>query len=154
MEKNKKDLIKKRDRARCNTVKAILEAYRISLNLIDEYKKEIKEKQDKISYLRSSLSSLSEVKGSSMAKDDVIIRELDKISELESEIQAIKAETDQAKKAISSIDDPIAKAIVIRIWINKTDSMRSLASYFDLSSTMIWRKSDIVLLRLYKNLLF
>lgn len=68
MEKNKKDLIKKRDRARCNTVKAILEAYTISLNLIDEYKKEIKEKQDKISYLRSSLSSLSEVKGSSMAK--------------------------------------------------------------------------------------
>lgn len=147
------DLIKVRDRKRCNTVKAILETYDVNLRLIDEYKKEIEVKEEKINYLRSSLGKVNEVRGSSMAIDDILIRDIDKITELKNEIKIIKKENQQVKNAINSLDDPIAKSIIMIIWVNKTDSMRSLATNLDLSHTMIWRKSDTALLTLYKKLI-
>ena len=148
-----KDLIKLRDRKRCDTVKAILEAYDINLRLIDEYQKEIEEKKENINYLRSSLSNANEVKGSGMAKDDILIRDIDKITDLKNEIKIIKKENQQVKNAINSIDDPIAKSIIMRIWVKNIDSMRSLATALNLSHTMIWRKSDTALLSLYKKLI-
>lgn len=148
-----KDLIKLKDRKRCNTVKAILETYDINLKLIDEYQKEIEEKNENINYLRSSLSNANEVKGSGMAKDDILIRDIDKITYLKNEIKIIKKENQQVKNAINSIDDPIAKSIIMRIWVKNIDSMRSLATALNLSHTMIWRKSDTALLSLYKKLI-
>ncbi len=88
-----------------------------------------------------------------MAKDDILIRDIDKITDLKNEIKIIKKENQQVKNAINSIDDPIAKLIIMRIWVKNIDSMRSLATTLNLSHTMIWRKSDTALLSLYKKLI-
>lgn len=148
-----KDLKKDRDRKRCNTIKNQLEIYSLNLKLIDEYKKEISEKRERISSLRSGLGNTSEIKGGRVSKDDIIIKVLDDIKDLESELKATKEEAKKVKQAIKGIDDPLAKSIITRIWINRTDSMRSLATDLGLSHTMIWRKSDIALLSLYKKLI-
>lgn len=148
-----KDLKKDRDRKRCNATKALLEAHKINLELIDEYKKDINEQKEKASCIRSSLSNSSPFKGAGIAKDDMLIKALDKVKDLESELKATKEEAKKVKQAIKGIDDPLAKSIITRIWINRTDSMRSLATDLGLSHTMIWRKSDIALLSLYKKLI-
>ena len=153
MNKQVREFKKAEDRQRCNTVKNQLEIYSLNLKLIDEYKKEINEKRDNISSLRSGLGNTSEIKGGRVSKDDVIIKVLDDIKDLENEVKATKKDIQKIKTAIKNIDDPLAEFIIMRIWVNKTDSMRSLANEFNLSHTMIWRKSDSALLSLYKQLI-
>lgn len=153
MNKQVKELKKAKDRQRCNTIKNQLEIYSLNLKLIDEYKKEISEKREELSTLRSGLGNTSEIKGGRVSKDDIIIRSLDYIKDLENELKATKKDTQKIKTAIKNIDDPLAKSIIMRIWVNKSDSMRSLANELNLSHTMIWRKSDSALLSLYKKLI-
>lgn len=153
MNKKVNELKKAKDRQRCNTIKNQLEIYSLNLKLIDEYQKEISEKREELSTLRSGLGNTSEIKGGRVSKDDIIIRSLDYIDNLENELKATKKDTQKIKTAIKNIDDPLAKSIIMRIWVNKSDSMRSLANELNLSHTMVWRKSDIALLSLYKQLI-
>lgn len=153
MNKKVNELKKAKDRQRCNTIKNQLEIYSLNLKLIDEYQKEISEKREELSTLRSGLGNTSEIKGGRVSKDDIIIRSLDYIDNLENELKATKNDTQKIKTAIKNIDDPLAKSIIMRIWVNKSDSMRSLANELNLSHTMVWRKSDIALLSLYKQLI-
>lgn len=153
MNKQVKELKKAKDRQRCNTIKNQLEIYSINLKLIDEYQKEISEKREELSTLRSGLCNTSEIKGGRVSKDDIIIRSLDYIEDLENELKATKRDTQKIKTAIKNIDDPLAKSVIMRIWVNKSDSMRSLANELNLSHTMVWRKSDAALLSLYKQLI-
>lgn len=153
MNKKVNELKKAKDRQRCNTIKNQLEIYSLNLKLIDEYQKEISEKREELSTLRSGLGNTSEIKGGRVSKDDIIIRSLDYIDDLENELKATKKDTQKIKTAIKNIDDPLAKSIIMRIWVNKSDSMRSLANELNLSHTMVWRKSDIALLSLYKQLI-
>lgn len=153
MNKKVNELKKAKDRQRCNTIKNQLEIYSLNLKLIDEYQKEISEKREELSTLRSGLGNTSEIKGGRVSKDDIIIRSLDYIEDLENELKATKKDTQKIKTAIKNIDDPLAKSIIMRIWVNKSDSMRSLANELNLSHTMVWRKSDTALLSLYKQLI-
>ena len=153
MNKKVNELKKAKDRQRCNTIKNQLEIYSLNLKLIDEYQKEISEKREELSTLRSGLGNTSEIKGGRVSKDDIIIRSLDYIENLENELKATKKDTQKIKTAIKNIDDPLAKSIIMRIWVNKSDSMRSLANELNLSHTMVWRKSDTALLSLYKQLI-
>lgn len=153
MNKKVNELKKAKDRQICNTIKNQLEIYSLNLKLIDEYQKEISEKREELSTLRSGLGNTSEIKGGRVSKDDIIIRSLDYIDNLENELKATKKDTQKIKTAIKNIDDPLAKSIIMRIWVNKSDSMRSLANELNLSHTMVWRKSDIALLSLYKQLI-
>lgn len=153
MNKKVNELKKAKDRQRCNTIKNQLEIYSLNLKLIDEYQKEISEKREELSTLRSGLGNTSEIKGGRVSKDDIIIRSLDYIENLENELKATKKDVQKTKTAIKNIDDPLAKSIIMRIWVNKSDSMRSLANELNLSHTMVWRKSDTALLSLYKQLI-
>lgn len=153
MNKKVNELKKAKDRQRCNTIKNQLEIYSLNLKLIDEYQKEISEKREELSTLRSGLGNTSEIKGGRVSKDEIIIRSLDYIDDLENELKATKKDTQKIKTAIRNIDDPLAKSIIMRIWVNKSDSMRSLANELNLSHTMVWRKSDTALLSLYKQLI-
>ena len=153
MDKKVNELKKAKDRQRCNTIKNQLEIYSLNLKLIYEYQKEISEKTEELSTLRSGLGNTNEIKGGRVSKDDIIIRSLDYIEDLENELKATKKDTQKIKTAIKNIDDPLAKSIIMRIWVNKSDSMRSLANELNLSHTMVWRKSDTALLSLYKQLI-
>lgn len=153
MEKNKKDLKKDRDRKRCNAIKELLEVHGINLQLIDEYKKDINEQKEKATCIRSSLSNASPLKGAVIAKDDMLIKALDKVKDLESELKATKEEVQKIKKAIKSIDDSLAKSIIMRVWVYRSDSLRALANEFKISKDTVWRKSDVALLSLYKKLI-
>ena len=153
MNKKVNELKKAKDRQRCNTIKNQLEIYSLNLKLIDEYQKEISEKREELSTLRSGLGNTSEIKGGRVSKDDIIIRSLDYIENLENELKATKKDTQKIKTAIKNIDNPLSKSIIMRIWVNKSDSMRSLANELNLSHTMVWRKSDTALLSLYKQLI-
>lgn len=153
MNKKVNELKKAKDRQRCNTIKNQLEIYSLNLKLIDEYQKEISEKREELSTLRSGLGNTSEIKGGRVSKDDIIIRSLDYIENLENELKTTKKDTQKIKTAIKNIDDPLAKSIIMRIWVYKSDSMRSLANELNLSHTMVWRKSDTALLSLYKQLI-
>lgn len=153
MNKKVHELKKAKDRQRCNTIKNQLEIYSLNIKLIDEYQKEISEKREELSTLRSGLGNTSEIKGGRVSKDDIIIRSLDYIENLENELKTTKKDTKKIKTAIKNIDDPLAKSIIMRIWVNKSDSMRSLANELNLSHTMVWRKSDTALLSLYKQLI-
>ncbi len=153
MNKKVNELKKAKDRQKCNTIKNQLEIYSLNLKLIDEYQKEISEKREELSTLRSGLGNTSEIKGGRVSKDDIIIRSLDYIDNLENELKTTKKDTQKIKTAIKNIDDPLAKSIIMRIWVYKSDSMRSLANELNLSHTMVWRKSDIALLSLYKQLI-
>ncbi len=153
MDKKVNELKKAKDRQRCNTIKNQLEIYSLNLKLIYEYQKEISEKTEELSTLRSGLGNTNEIKGGRVSKDDIIIRSLDYIEDLENELKATKKDTQKIKTAIKNIDNPLSKSIIMRIWVNKSDSMRSLANELNLSHTMVWRKSDTALLSLYKQLI-
>ena len=153
MDKKVNELKKAKDRQRCNTIKNQLEIYSLNLKLIYEYQKEISEKKEELSTLRSGLGNTNEIKGGRVSKDDIIIRSLDYIEDLENELKATKKDTQKIKTAIKNIDNPLSKSIIMRIWVNKSDSMRSLANELNLSHTMVWRKSDTALLSLYKQLI-
>ena len=147
-----KDLKRDRDRKKCRVIKDELEVYGANLRLIDCYKKAIKDKRDRINGIRSGLGNTDPSKGGGYCQEDTIIKVLDEVKDLELAIRETWKELSPIRQAIKSLTDPKAKAIVMRVWVDRTDSMRELAREYGISHTMIWKKSDVALLNLYKVL--
>lgn len=152
MGKNLRDIRKERDKEKREVVKKILYSYGKSLSLIEVLEDEILQKRGKIEGIRSGLGNTDPTKGGGSSQEDTIIKVLDEVKDLEEEIASIKAEIRPIRKAIRSIEDPRNKAIVMRVWVYRSDSMRGLESEYGISRTAIWKRSDVTLLYLYKLL--
>lgn len=152
MAKNLREIRKERDKDRREVVKKILSNYGKSLSLIEVLEDEIIRKRESIDGIRSGLGNTNPSKGGGCSQEDTIIKVLDEVKDLEEEIASIKAEIRPIRKAIRSIEDPRNKAIVMRVWVFRSDSMRGLESEYRISRTAIWKRSDTTLLYLYKVL--
>lgn len=152
MAKNLREIRKERDKDRREVVKKILSSYGKSLGLIEVLEDEIIQKRGRIEDIRSGLGNTDPSKGGGCSQEDTIIKVLDEVKDLEEEIASIKAEIRPIRKAIRSIEDPRNKAIVMRVWVFRSDSMRGLESEYRISRTAIWKRSDTTLLYLYKVL--
>lgn len=152
MSKNLREERKQRDKSRREVVKKILSNYGKSLSLIEVLEDEIIQKRERIDGVRSGLGNTDPIKGGGSSQEDTIIKVLDEVKDLEEEIASIKAEIRPIRKAIRSIEDPRNKAIVMRVWVFRSDSMRGLESEYGISRTAIWKRSDATLLYLYKVL--
>lgn len=152
MAKNLKEIRKERDKDRREVVKKILSNYGKSLSLIEVLEDEVIQKRERIVGIRSGLGNTYPTKGGGCSQEDTIIKVLDEVKDLEEEIASIKAEIRPVRKAIRSIEDPKNKAIVMRVWVYRSDSMRGLESEYGISRTAIWKRSDATLLYLYKVL--
>ena len=152
MAKNLREIRKERDKDRREVVKKILSNYGKSLSLIEVLEDEIIQKRERIDGIRSGLGNTDPIKGGGCSQEDMIIKVLDEVKDLEEEIASIKAEVRPIRKAIRSIEDSKNKAIVMRVWVYRSDSMRGLESDYGISRTAIWKRSDATLLYLYKVL--
>lgn len=152
MAKNLREIRKERDKDRREVVKKILSNYGKSLSLIEVLEDEIIQKRERIDGIRSGLGNTDPIKGGGCSQEDMIIKVLDEVKDLEEEIASIKAEVRPIRKAIRSIEDSKNKAIVMRVWVYRSDSMRGLESEYGISRTAIWKRSDATLLYLYKVL--
>lgn len=148
-----RDLKRDRDRKRCEVIKNELDVYGANLRLIDYYKKAIKDKRDRINGIRSGLGNTDPSKGGGCCQEDTIVKVLDEVKDLELAIRETWEEISPIRQAIKSLTDPKAKAIVMRVWVDRTDSMRELAMEYGMSKDAVWRKSDASLLSLYKKLI-
>ena len=152
MAKNLREIRKERDKERREVVKKILSNYGKSLSLIEVLEDEIIRKRESIDGIRSGLGNTYPTKGGGCSQEDTIIKVLDEVKDLEEEIASIKAEIRPVRKAIRSIEDSKNKAIVMKVWVFRSDSMRGLESEYGISRTAIWKRSDTTLLYLYKVL--
>ncbi len=152
MSKSIREERKQRDKSRRETTKAILRNYKENLDYIEALKAEISKKRDRIDGVKTGLGNTDPIKGGGSSQEDTIIKVLDEVKDLEEEIASIKAEIRPVRKAIRSIEDPKNKAIVMRVWVYRSDSMRGLESEYGISRTAIWKRSDATLLYLYKVL--
>ena len=153
MSKSIREERRQRDKSRRETTKAILRNYKENLDYIESLKAEIRKKRDRIDGVKSGLGNTYPSKGGGSSQEDTIVKVLDDIQRLEEEIYSIKLETRPIRRAIKSIEDPQHKAIIMRVWVDNTDSIRSLAKQYGTSKDMIWRKSDVALLNLYKKMI-
>lgn len=154
MSKSIREERRQRDKSRRETTKAILRNYKENLDYIESLKAEISKKRDRIDGVKSGLGNTYPSKGGGSSQEDTIVKVLDDIQRLEEEIYSVKLETLPIRRAIKSIEDPQHKAIIMRVWVDNTDSMRSLATQYGVSHTAIWKKSDVALLSLYKVLIW
>ena len=88
------------------------------------------------------MSSTEVVQGGSTSQEDKIIKVLDKISNIEKEIQEINEENSDIRYALNSIKEPSHKSIVYHVWINNDMSMEQMGRKLHLSTTAIWKRSD------------
>lgn len=154
MSKSIREERRQRDKSRRETTKAILRNYKENLDYIESLKAEISKKRDRIDGVKSGLGNTYPSKGGGSSQEDTIVKVLDDIQRLEEEMYSIKLETRPIRRAIKSIKDPQHKAIIMRVWVDNSDSMRSLATQYGVSHTAIWKKSDVALLSLYKALVW
>ncbi len=153
MSKSIREERRQRDKSRRETTKAILRNYKENLDYIESLKAEISNKRDRIDGVKSGLGNTYPSKGGGSSQEDTIVKVLDDIQRLEEEMYSIKLEIRPVRRAIKSIEDPQHKAIIMRVWVNNSDSMRSLATRYGVSKDMIWRKSDVALLNLYAKII-
>lgn len=144
-------------RSNIDIVKVRLSNYGKNLKLIDEIKSEIRGKRDRLDMLRCGWSDSDPTSGGGSSQEEKIIFMLDEIQSLEDEIKEIRRGDREIRKAISMLNDNMLESIVFRLWVYDKgckyhDTIRGLAVRYDLSKSMIWRKSDIALLSIYKSL--
>ena len=147
----------RKHRENIEIVKIRLSNYGKNLKLIDEIKAEIVEKREKLDMLRCGWSDSDPTNGGGTSQEEKIISILDEIEFLEDEIKKIRLSDEEISNAIAKLGDNMLQSIVFRLWVydkycKNHDTIRGLALRYDLSKSMIWRKSDAALLSVYKYL--
>lgn len=150
MERSVRDIKRDRDRKRRDEVKGVLATFAFNLELANALELEIERKRDRLDSLKSGVGNPNPSKGGGSSQEDLICKVLDDIKVLEDEFSVLVSENLNMHRLIKGLDDPIMVRIVYGVWVERSASMRELASRFNLSHTMIWKKSDVALLRLYK----
>ena len=131
-----------KERIARDSVKKRLKAYKNDLDYIDIKKDKIRNLRSSIDGIKASMSSTEVVQGGSTSQEDKIIKVLDKISNIEKEIQEINEENSDIRYALNSIKEPSHKSIVYHVWINNDMSMEQMGRKLHLSTTAIWKRSD------------
>lgn len=144
-------------RENIDIVKVRLSNYGKNLKLIDDIKSEIREKRDRLDMLRCGWSDSDPTNGGGSSQEEKITYILDEIKFLEDEIRKILLDCEEISNAIAKLGDNMLQSIVFRLWVydkycKNHDTIRGIALRYDLSKSMIWRKSDAALLSIYKSL--
>lgn len=147
----------RKHRENIEIVKIRLSNYGKNLKLIDEIKAEIVEKRDRLDMLRCGWSYSDPTNGGGSSQEEKITNILDEIKFLEDEIKKIRLSDEEISNAIAKLGDNMLQSIVFRLWVydkycKNHDTIRGIALRYDLSKSMIWRKSDAALLSVYKYL--
>ncbi|NVF10800.1 hypothetical protein HV819_02145 [Anaerococcus sp. AGMB00486] len=143
---------KRKNRFRVDFVKAFLKGYGWSLEVREEIKQELGCKKDRLDMLRTGWSSSVPVHGGGSSQEDAICFILDEVGDLEDVMEEIKEVYRPIRLAIRSLDDCMLINIVLRLWVYKDESCRSLAKKYKVSKSAIWNKSNVALLCIWRFL--
>ena len=92
------------------------------------------------------------VQGGGCSQEDKTIKILDEISNLEANIKEIEEDTKLVENAINSLSDPTMIGIVYMVWIQRRETIRSIAYRHNMPSSTAWYKSNTALLSIYRKL--
>lgn len=154
----KKGVILRKDRnwirkkRKINIVRQVLRDYGEDLEEIDTIRGEIKEKRSRLNNIKSFNSQTDPVQGGGTSQEDKTINILDEISELEANIKEIEKDIEVVEKAIDSLYDNAMVGIVYRVWVQRLETIRSIAYRYDMPSSTAWYKSNTALLSIYGKL--
>lgn len=136
---------------RLNTVKADLGFLKSQEKLEKEIREEIKNLRSGVIDTKSGLSNTDPVQGGGSSQEDRYFDIFDKIIELERLLKMIDLDTRALRKILATLNDEDMK-LINDLWIDKTISLRKLESDLYMSKDSIRRKSDKILLYIYKEL--
>lgn len=140
-EKNVIDLAKKK-----------LSDYGDMLSENERLKYEISFYDSRLTSLKSAMANKDEVYASSGAKDDSIIKLLDKKMSKEKRIEENLAAYCYVEFVLNMITDETEKRILREVWIEKKHSIPEISRQLHLSYTSTWRISKEVLIRFYEDI--
>lgn len=136
---------------RLNTVKADLGFLKSQERLEKEIREEIKNLRSGVIDTKSGLSNTDPVQGGGSSQEDRYFDIFDKIIELERLLKMIDLDTRALRKILATLDDEDMK-LINDLWIDKTISLRKLEPDLYMSKDSIRRRSDKILLYIYKEL--
>lgn len=154
----KKGVILRKDRnwirkkRKINLVRQVLRDYGEDLEEIDEIREKIKEKRSRLITVKSLNAQTNPVQGGGTSQEDKTIKILDEISYLEKSIEEIEKDIEIVENAINFLDDNAMVGIVYRVWVQRIETIRSIAYRYDLPSSTAWYKSNTALLSIYGKL--
>lgn len=136
---------------RLNTIKADLGFLKSQERLEKEIKEEIKNLRNGVIDTKSGLSNTDPVQGGGSSQEDRYFDVFDKIIELERLLKMIDLDTRALRKILATLDDDDMK-LINDLWIDKTISLRKLETKLYMQKDTIKRRSDRILLYIYKEL--
>lgn len=148
--KNDRNWIKKK--RKINIVRQVLRDYGRDLEDIDGIRGEIKEKRSRLNTIKSLNAQTDPVQGGGMSQEDKTIKILDEIQDLEANIKEIEKDIEIVENAINSLDDNAMVGIVYRVWVQRLETVRSIAYRYNMPSSTAWYKSNAALLSIYGKL--
>lgn len=141
-----------RKKRKINIARQVLRDYGRDLEDIDCIRNEIKDKRSRLNTIKSLNAQSDSVQGSGISQEDKTIKILDEISDLEANIKEIEKDTKLVENAINSLSDPTMIGIVYRVWIQRRETIRSIAYRHNMPSSTAWYKSNTALLSIYRKL--
>lgn len=141
-----------RKKRKINIVRQVLRDYGSDLEDIDDIRGAIKEKRSKLNNIKSFNSQTDPVQGGGTSQEDKTIKILDEIQDLEESIKEIEKDIKIVENAINSLDDNVMVGIVYRVWVQRIETVRSIAYRYNMPSSTAWYKSNAALLSIYGKL--
>lgn len=141
-----------RKKRKINLARQVLRDYGRDLEDIDGIRGEIKEKRSRLNTIKSLNAQTDPVQGGGMSQEDKTIKILDEIQDLEANIIEIEKDIEIVENAINSLEDNAMVGIVYRVWVQRLETVRSIAYRYDIPSSTAWYKSNAALLNIYGKL--
>ncbi len=141
-----------RKKRKINIIRQVLRDYGRDLEEIDEIREEVKEKRSRLNTIKSLNAQTDPVQGGGMSQEDKTIKILDEIQDLEENIKEIEKDVEIIENAINSLDDNAMVGIVYRVWVQRLETIRSIAHRYNMPSSTAWYKSNAALLSIYGKL--
>lgn len=141
-----------RKKRKINIARQVLRDYGRDLEDIDGIRGEIKEKRSRLNTIKSLNAQTDPVQGGGTSQEDKTIKILDEIQDLEANIIEIEKDIKIVENAINSLDDNAMVGIVYRVWVQRLETVRSIAYRYDMPSSTAWYKSNAALLSIYAKL--
>lgn len=141
-----------RKKRKINIVRQVLRDYGRDLEEIDSIREEIKDKRSRLNTIKSLNAQTDHVQGGGCSQEDKTIKILDEISDLEANIKEIEKDIEIIEDTISSLNDPAMIGIVYRVWVQRLETIRSIAYRYKIPSSTAWYKSNTALLSIYGKL--
>lgn len=138
-----------RKKRKINIVRQVLRDYGRDLEDIDCIREEIKEKRSRLDAIKSISPQTDHVQGGGMSQEDKTIKILDEIQDLEANIIEIEKDIKIVENAINSLEDNAMVGIVYRVWVQRLETVRSIAYRYNMPSSTAWYKSNAALLSIY-----